>query len=93
VIGAHQDEGVTWFNREAFESAVKLLGLPRPAELGAAAKQSRYRLDELSRLLAEPPTWASTRPPRPAPRGGRSATKRDQSATARPARAARTKNK
>ncbi len=89
VIGVHEDDGVTWFNREAFESAVKLLGLPRRADLVAAAKQSHYQLDELTKVLAEPPTWASTRPPRPAPRGGRSANKRDQSLPTRPAKTAR----
>jgi glycosidase len=99
LIGVHEHDGVVWFNREAFESAVKALALPRPADLVAAAKQSQYRLDELAKLLADPPTWASTRPPRPAPRGGRSANKRDQSLPARPtlpaksARAVKTKDK
>jgi hypothetical protein len=93
VIGVHEDAGVTWFNREQFEGAVKALRLPRPAALVAAAKKSRYHLDELAKLLAEPPPWVSTRPARPAPRGGRSANKRDQSLPAGPARAVRAKNK
>jgi hypothetical protein len=84
AIGVHEDGGVTWFNREAFERAVTVLELPRPAELIAAAKQSRYRFDDLARRLAEPPPWASTRPVRrsatdkgraPKPSGRAAATK------------------
>ena len=104
LIGVNEAEGVTWFNREAFERVVATLALPRVDDLIAAAEKSEYKLDELAKLVAEPPSWASTRPPRPAPRGGRSPNKRDQSmparpqaktvpAKARPARTARTKEK
>ena len=90
IIGVHEVGGVSWFNREAFEKAVTVLGLPRPADLVAAAAASEYRLDDLARLVAEPPPWTSTRRPRPVPRGGRSANKRDQSMPPKPARAAAT---
>ena len=79
IIGVHQADGVTWFNREAFEGAVTALGLPNATELVATAAQSEYRFDDLTKLLAEPPHWISTRPPRPVPRGGRPANKRDMS--------------
>ncbi|MEO8626258.1 MAG: hypothetical protein ABI452_06125, partial [Candidatus Limnocylindrales bacterium] len=79
IIGVHEAGGVTWFNREKFEAAVAALGLPSPDGLVAAAAKSEYRLDELAKLVAEQPSWTSTRPPRPVPRGGRSPSKRDQS--------------
>jgi glycosidase len=85
LIGVHDSDGVTWFNREAFDRAVTGLGLPLADDLVAAAEKSEYRLDELAKLIAGPPSWASTRPPRPAPRGGRSSNKRDQSMPARQA--------
>ncbi|MEA2677534.1 MAG: hypothetical protein QOJ81_1675, partial [Chloroflexota bacterium] len=104
MIGVHEVDGVTWFNREAFERVVTGLGLDHAEDLVAAAEKSEYRLDDLAKLIAEPPPWASTRPPRPAPRGGRSPNKRDQSMPPRPqqktasakprtARVARTKEK
>jgi glycosidase len=104
LIGVHESEGITWFNREAFKRVVTSLAVPRVADLIAAAEKAEYRLDELAKLVAEPPPWASTRPPRPTPRGGRSPNKRDHSmpprpqqnaapAKARPARVARTKEK
>jgi hypothetical protein len=105
LIGVNEADGVTWFNKEDFERVVTALVLPRVGDLVAAAAKSGYKLDELAKLVSEPPPWASTRPPRPAPRGGRSANTRDQSmpprpqqkATtppkSRPARATRTKEK
>lgn len=109
LIGVHDSEGVTWFNREDFERVVTSLGVARVKELIAAAEKAGYRVDELAKLVAEPPPWVSTRPPRPTPRGGRSANKCDQSmpprpqgkaatakpatAKARPARATRAKEK
>jgi hypothetical protein len=101
LIGVHESDGVTWFNREDFERVVTSLSVPRVKALIAAAEKAGYRVDELAKLVAEPPPWASTRPPRPTPRGGRSSNKRDQSMPprpqqkaaapkARPARAART---
>ncbi|MDL2334577.1 MAG: alpha-amylase family glycosyl hydrolase [Chloroflexota bacterium] len=90
IIGAHEADGVTWFNREAFENAVTVLGLARPDDLVAAAASSEYRLDDLAKLVAEPPPWTSTRPPRPVPRGGRSPNKRDQSMPPKPTKAAAT---
>jgi glycosidase len=104
LIGVHESEGITWFNREAFERAVTALGVARVEDLLAAAQKAQYRVDDLAKLVAEPPPWASTRPPRPTPRGGRSSNKRDQSmpprpqqqaapVKARPARVARAKEK
>jgi glycosidase len=104
LIGVHESDGVTWFNREDFERVVTSLGVPRVEDLIAAAKKAEYRVDELAMLVAEPPSWVSTRPPRPTPRGGRSSNKRDQSmpprpqqkaapAKPRPARVVRTKEK
>jgi hypothetical protein len=85
LIGVNEADGVTWFNREAFERVVKSLGLTHADELIAAAEKSEYKLGELAKLVAEPPPWVSTRTPRPAPRGGRSSNKRDQSMPPRPA--------
>jgi hypothetical protein len=103
LIGVNEADGTTWFNREQFERVVTSLGVARSDDLIAAAEKSEYKLDELAKLVAEPPSWLSTRPPRPAPRGGRSPNKRDQSMPPRPAqkapakpraaRAARTKEK
>jgi glycosidase len=84
LIGVNEADGVTWFNKEDFERVVTALALPRVDELIAAAEKTEYRLDELTKLVAGPPPWASTRPPRPTPRGGRSANKRDQSMPPRP---------
>ena len=72
--GVEEARRIIW---EQLVPAVKALGVPRSADLIALAKKAQYRLDEMAKLLAEPPSWASTRPPRPAPRGGRSANKRD----------------
>ena len=83
AIGANVHEGVTWFNRERFEHAVRALGLPQPAILVKIAERAGYRLDRLGEELrksttaatagapgkpAEPPKWASTRPAEPPPR-------------------------
>jgi glycosidase len=85
IIGVHDANGVSWFNKEAFETAVTALGLTNASELVAAATQSGYRLADLTTALAEPLDWPSTRKPRPVPRGGRSANKRDMSMPDRPA--------
>ena len=84
MINVHDADGTSWFNKEAFEGAVAALGLANATELNVAAEKSGYRLDDLSKLLVEPPSWTSTRKPRPVPRGGRSANKRDQSMPPRP---------
>ncbi|HUP83929.1 MAG TPA: alpha-amylase family glycosyl hydrolase [Candidatus Limnocylindria bacterium] len=84
LIGVNEADGVTWFNKEDFARVVTALALPRVEDLIAAAEKSGYKLDELVRLAAEPPSWVSTRPPRPTPRGGRSSNKRDQSMPPRP---------
>ena len=68
AIGVNEHEGVTWFNRERFEEAVKWLSLPDAADLIAAGKKSDYQLDKLRKLLSVLPKWASTRPAKPAPR-------------------------
>ena len=63
-IGVNEHDGVTYFNRERFSHAVEFLALPDAADLGIAAHKSRYRLDDLKRVLGEPPKWASTAPVR-----------------------------
>jgi glycosidase len=68
AIGVNEHEGVTWFNRERFEEAVKWLALPEAADVIAAGKKSDYQLDKLRKLLSALPKWASTRPAKPAPR-------------------------
>ncbi|MEP7360385.1 MAG: alpha-amylase family glycosyl hydrolase [Chloroflexota bacterium] len=85
VIGVNDADGVTWFNKEAFEKAVSVLGLSNSADLISAAQKSGYRLDDLTKEFADPPNWTSTRPPRAVPRGGRSTNKRDMSMPGRPA--------
>jgi glycosidase len=85
IIGVHDAEGVSWFNKEAFEDAVTAMGLPKADELITAAAESGYRLDDLTTALAATPDWPSTRKPRPVPRGGRSPNKRDMSMPDRPA--------
>jgi hypothetical protein len=68
AIGVNEHGGVTWFDRERFESAVARLELPNAAELRRAATASGYRLDRLEKLLVEPPVWASTRRVKGTPR-------------------------
>ena len=63
AIGMNQHEGVTWFNRERFEEAVKWLGLANAAQLTRSAQAANYRFDSLAKTVAEPPKWASTRRP------------------------------
>ena len=75
AIGVNEHNGVTWFNRERFENAVKQLGLPRAAELVSAAAKAGYRLDALEEFLAALPRWASTCPVRPRPASTRSASR------------------
>jgi len=67
AIGVNEHDGVTWFNRERFDEAVKWLALPDAADLVGAGGKSDYQLAKLRKLLSEPPRWASTRPARPAP--------------------------
>jgi hypothetical protein len=101
AIGLHEYDGTTWFNRERFIRTIEWLVVPElerdsswPRQSAAmdvvermahAAEQAGYRLDNLNKLLAEPLDWPSTRKPRPVPRGGRSANKRDMSMPDRPA--------
>ncbi len=70
AIGVNEHEGVTWFNRERFEEAVEWLELPDAAGLARAAERSGYRLARLERAIADPPKWASTRPPKAAIKPG-----------------------
>jgi hypothetical protein len=67
-IGVNEHDGKSYFNKERFVESVEWLALPDAAELTAAAAKARYRLDDLRKLLAEPPKWASTTPARPTPR-------------------------
>ena len=50
---------------------VQFLALPDAADLTMAAQKSRYRFDELAKLLSQPPKWASTRPARPSSRSAK----------------------
>ena len=76
AIGVNEHDGVTWFNRERFEHAVKTLELPNAANLAASARAAGYRLDKLEKAMTEPPKWASTRAPsRSTPPGTGSAKK------------------
>jgi glycosidase len=63
AIGVNEHEGVEWFNRERFESAIERLGVPprRRARLRSAAKRGGYQLAALEReLTSESPTVAPT---------------------------------
>ena len=71
AIGVNEHDGARWFNRERFDKAIDALALPRRAELRKLAERSGYRLDELGKLLSEPPEWASTRPAKPLARATR----------------------
>jgi hypothetical protein len=66
-IGVNEHDGGRYFNKERFEKAIETLGVTRRAELRRLAERSGYRIDELERLLSEPPKWASTRRPPPLP--------------------------
>src|SRR3954452_24095339 len=68
AIGVNEHDGVTYFNRERFDAAVAWLALPEAKSLTAAAGKSRYRLDELARLLSQPSPSATTTRARPTPR-------------------------
>jgi hypothetical protein len=68
AIGVNEHDGVTWFNRERFEHAVKWLGLSQAAELTKSARKAAYRLDELEKQLsgtAKPPATRRVRQTRP----------------------------
>ena len=54
-IGVNDHDGTSYFNKERFSEAVKWLDLPAAAKLTAAAAKSGYRLDDLRKLLANPP--------------------------------------
>jgi hypothetical protein len=62
AIGVNEHDEETWFNRERFEHAIDVLGLPRSAELRRAAEKSGYRLDEFERALTIPPVGRTTMP-------------------------------
>ena len=54
---------MTWFNRERFEHAAEVLGLPRARDLTRAAEKSGYRLDALQKASAgTPQTGRRARP-------------------------------
>jgi len=80
-IGVNEHDGATYFNKERFTDAVTWLALPDLEGLAAAAQKSRYRLDELSKLLGQPPKWASTTPARQSPRRTASGKPADAAAT------------
>ena len=61
-IGVNEHDGVAYFNKERFSEAVTWLELAEAAKLTAAAAKSRYRLDDLKKLLAEPPKRAPSKP-------------------------------
>jgi glycosidase len=62
AIGVNVHEGAAWFNKERFEHAIDVLGLPRPAQLRAAAEKAGYRLDELEKQLTSSPRKAAAKP-------------------------------
>ncbi len=63
-IGVNEHDGTAYFNRELFNEAVAWLELPEPEALRAMAKKAQYRVEEMKRLMGQPPMWASTRPAR-----------------------------
>ena len=62
AIGVNEHDGVTWFNKERFDRAVAWLVLPDASQLKRAARSSRYRLDKLAELLAQPAASPAARP-------------------------------